>query len=193
MTRNLPACLLAIALILVVPCCVEAKDKKEFKAKDGNRVVILPVGKLSGHADAESRIEFYSPQNQMLCALDYSSDDSEHGFGIVKAAWTPDNKYFVFSLTSSGGHQPWHAPTLFYSLSDNSIHSLDSYVDAAGISRGDFTLQAPNVVLTEVQREESSPVKFRLDSLSSRRSRNVLRCAGGKTIKAEPGSLQPYA
>jgi hypothetical protein len=49
----------------------------------------------------------------MLCALDCSSEDSEHGFGIVKAAWTPDNKYFVFSLTSSGGHQSWHFPKHF--------------------------------------------------------------------------------
>jgi hypothetical protein len=194
MTRNLPACLSAIALFLVVACCINAKDKKEYKAKDGGRVVILPIGKLPGHADSESRIEFYSPNNQMLCALDYSSEDSEHGFGVVKAAWTPDNNYFVFSLASSGGHQPWHAPTQFYSVRDHGLRNLDSFVKAAGISKGDFTLQDPNVVLTDVWRDEQpTPVKFRLDSLSSRKSTRVLQCAGGKTIKTEPYSLQPYA
>jgi hypothetical protein len=194
MKRYFPAQLAAIALVSLLPFCLRASSKKEYKAKNGSRVSVVPVGKPPEHPkDSESRIEFYSPQNEMLCALDYSSEDGEHGFGVVKAAWTPDNNYFVFSLTNSGGHQAWHAPTLFYNVRDNSIHSLDSYVDAAGISRGDFTLQAPNVVLTEVQREESTPVKFRLDSLSSRRSRKVLPCADGKTIKAEPRSLQPDA
>jgi hypothetical protein len=168
-----------------MPCSGAAKRQQQFKAKDGTRVMILPAGKQSGRADAESRIEFYSPQNQMLCALDYSSEDGEHGFGVVKAAWTPDNNYFVFSLTSSGGPQAWHAPTLFYSLRDNSIHSLDNYVDA-GISKGDFVLKAPNIVLTEVSRgEPPTPIRFRLDSLSSRKSRNVLRCAGAKIFKPE--------
>jgi hypothetical protein len=182
-----------MTLVFMLPYGGAAKSQKEFKAKDGSRVVILRVGKLSGHEDSESRIEFYSPQNEMLCALDYSSEDSEHGFGAVKAAWTPDNNYFVFSLTSSGGHQPWHAPTLFYSLRDNSIHSLDSYIDA-GISKGAFTLKDPNVVLTEVWRDQQpTPIKFRLDSLSRHKSRNAFRCADGKTIKVEPYSLQPDA
>ena len=189
-----PTQLAMITLALLLPGGGATKGEKEFKAKDGTHVVIFPIGKLSGHGDSESRIEFYSLQNQLLCALDYSSEDSEHGFGIVKAAWTPDNNYFVFSLTSSGGHQAWHAPTLFYSLRDNSIRSLDGYVKAAGISKGAFALQAPDVVLTEVWREEQpTPVRFRLDSITRRKSRNALACAGGKTIKAEPRSLQPDA
>jgi len=108
MTTNRPAQLAAITLAFLLPCSAGAESKREYKAKKGTRAVILPVGKQSSGKDSESRIELYSPQNQMLCALDYSSDDGEHGFGVVKAAWTPDNNYFVFSLTSSGGHQPWH-------------------------------------------------------------------------------------
>jgi hypothetical protein len=198
MKRDLPAQLAAMALVSVLPCCLWASDKKEYKAKDGSRVVILPIRKWTRDASYksyESRVEFYSPQNQMLCALDYSSEDSEHGFGVVKAAWTPDNNYFVFSLTSSGGHQAWHAPTLFYNLGDSSIHSLDSYVDAK-ISKGAFSLKQPNVVLTEVWRgQQHVPTKFRLDSLtgSGHRTQNALRCTGGKTLKAEPYSLQPDA
>src|SRR5712692_560460 len=106
MKRRFPARLAAIALVVMLPCCLLARNKKEYNAKDGSRVLILPIGKLPGHAEQESRIEFYSPQNQMLCAVDYSSPDGEHGFGVVKAAWTPDERYFVFSLASSGGHQP---------------------------------------------------------------------------------------
>jgi hypothetical protein len=149
--------------------------------------VILPVGKPSGHEDYESRIEFYSAQNQMLCALDYSSGDSEHGFGVVKAAWTPDGEYFVFSLTSSGGHQSWHVPTLFFGHKDNAIFDLDNFVEASGISKADFVLKAPNIVLTEAWRGESIPVKFHLDKLLSdgRRPSHKIVCSDGKVLRPE--------
>jgi hypothetical protein len=149
--------------------------------------VILPVGKPSGHEDYESRIEFYSAQNQMLCALDYSSGDGEHGFGVVKAAWTPDSEYFVFSLTSSGGHQAWHAPTLFLSRKDNAIFDLDNYTEASGISKGDFDLKAPNIVLTEAWRGKPVPVKFHLDKLlrNGRRSSHKIVCSDGQVVRPE--------
>ena len=186
MTGNLPAQFGMIVLVLLLPYGAPAKET-EFAAKDGTRVVVLPVSKPSNHNDSENKLEFYSPKNQMLCALDYSSKDGEHGFGVVKAAWTPDNKYFVFSLTSSGGHQPWHAPTLFYSIRDNSIDNVDNYADAA-ISKADFTLKDSNTVLTEVWRGESVPIKFHLDSLTGgrRKPQHILHCVDGKTMKAEP-------
>lgn len=145
---------------------------------------MILTSKASPEAGHESKVEFYSPESQILCTLDYSSEDGEHGFSVVKAAWTPDGNYFVFSLTSSGGHQSWHAPTLFYSERNNEIRSLDGYADAAGISKADFTLLPPNTVVTEVQREESVPIQFRLDSLvsSDHKSKHSLSCTGGKVI-----------
>jgi hypothetical protein len=52
-----------------------------------------------------AELNFHSAEGAMLCVLDYSSEDGEHGFGLVKGQWTADSKYFVFSLRSSGGHQ----------------------------------------------------------------------------------------
>src|SRR6266849_3231050 len=104
--RNL-ALAVAVILFSISTPSLPGKDGIEYKGKDGTRIVIQPIGKWTRDAaykSYESRVEFYSPQQEMLCALDYSSDDGEHGFGIVKAAWTPDSYYFVFSLTSSGGH-----------------------------------------------------------------------------------------
>ncbi len=165
-----------------------AKDSHEYKAKDGTRVVILSIRKWTrdaGYKSYESRLEFYSPQHEMLCALDYSSEDHEHGFGIVKAAWTPDNNYFVFSLTSSGGHQAWHFPTHFYNTRDSKIYSLDDYIEGSGISKGEFTLKAPNAVFTEVQREEEVPVRFHLDKLmaKSQRMPHAMICNEAKMLK----------
>src|SRR5882762_2399273 len=103
----------------------QEKKQRQYTAPDGGvRVVVAPVGKEAGRSEYESRIEFKSSEGKIPCALDYSSDDNEHGLGVVKAEWTPDSQYFVYSLTSSGGHQPWHAPTQFLSRKDGTVRSL---------------------------------------------------------------------
>ena len=152
--------------------------------------MILPIRKWTrepAYKSYESRLEFYSPRQELLCTLDYSSEDHEHGFGVVKAAWTPDNNYFVFSLTNSGGHQSWHYPTHFYNIQDSRIYSLDDYVEGSGISKGDFTLKAPNAVLTESWKDEMVPVRFCLDELVAKshiRTRTMI-CADSNALKPQ--------
>jgi hypothetical protein len=169
-------------------------SKVEYKTKDGSRVIIVAAKKTNQEAGQENTVEFYSPQDRKLCSLDFSSEDGEHGFGVVKVAWTPDENYFVLSLTSSGGHQAWHAPTVFFSVRNKEIRSLDSFTSAAGISKGDFRLQPPNIVLTEVWEGQPVPTKFHLDSLVSgkRKSRASLLCASGKVFRVDPYDLQNH-
>ena len=169
-------------------------SKVEYKTKDGSRVIIVAAKKTNQEAGQENAVEFYSPQDQKLCSLDFSSEDGEHGFGVVKAAWTPDENYFVLSLTSSGGHQAWHAPTVFFRLRNKEIRSLDSFISAAGISQGNFTLHPPNIVLTEVWEGQPVPTKFHLDSLVSgkRKSRAGLLCTSGKVFRVDPSDLQNH-
>lgn len=170
----------------------EQKKEREYTAPDGSlRVVVAPVSKEAGRSEYESRIEFRSIDGKIACVLDYSSEDSEHGFGVVKAEWTPDSQYFVFSLTSSGGHQAWHAPTQFFSRKDRKIRTLDDYVAAAGISNADFRLVAPNAIKTEVWREEKAvPITLKLDTLpppsSWRKSKPFsLDCAESRVFKRD--------
>lgn len=167
-------------------------ENKVYKAKGGSRVVI--VNKSKEEAAPESVVAFYSPENQKMCSLSFLSEDGDHGYGVAKAGWTPDDKYFVFSMTSSGGHQSWHAPTLFYSVRHTEIESLDSYTAAAGISKGEFALKPPNIVLTEVWKGASVPTRFRLDSLVSggRKSRQSLRCADGRVFRVDPYDLKNH-
>jgi hypothetical protein len=185
MARMRSSFVLCICVSLLAPSRSTAAAHSEYKNADGSKVVISSVGKLSGHQDDESKLEFYSAEGQRLCTVDYSSEDGEHGFGVVKAAWTPDNQSFVFSLTSSGGHQAWHAPTLFYSAKNKTILSLDSYVEASGISKAEFILKAPNTVLTEAWRDRAVPVSFHLDKLTTARlqSARTLQCANGKILR----------
>ena len=177
--------------ILAVTVAGQKAEKAEYKTTSGSYVVIgLAHGAKKG-ARPESTVEFYSEHEKRLCSMDLSSEDSEHGYGVVKAAWTPDEKYFVFSLASSGGHQPWHTPIKFWNLRDNVIRSLDSYAEGPGISRAEFALESPNIVLTEVWKAESAesvPAKFRLDSLAieNQKAHRSLRCEGGRVFRVDP-------
>jgi dipeptidyl aminopeptidase/acylaminoacyl peptidase len=186
--------LLVFAMVSVMTAAETAelarqeKRQRQYTAPDGGvSVVVAPVGKEAGHSEYESRIEFKSIDGKIACALDYSSEDNEHGFGVVKAEWTPDSQYFVFSMTSSGGHQPWHAPTQFLSRKDGTVRSLDDYF-APGISRADFRLVASNTVKTEVWKEDKSiPVSVELAVLPPLRSRKpfLINCAGGRIFKPD--------
>ena len=75
----------------------------------------------------------------------FASADGEHGFGVAKAQWTPNSQFFIFSMGSSGGHQPWHHPIYFYSRTENRFYCLDDYV---GPITSAFTLTKPNVIST---------------------------------------------
>jgi hypothetical protein len=163
----------AVVVLSVVMVMAESHTKSyQYVAPDGGaRVVIFPIGKKVGRSDYESRIEFRSADNNILCGLDYSSTDSEHGFGVVRVRWTPDSQYFVFSLASSGGHQAWHAPTQFFSRGERAIRTLDDYFESE-ISNPYFRVRAPNTVKTAVagQNGEDVAVSIKLDALPPTRS-----------------------
>jgi hypothetical protein len=175
-----------LASALIVFCLLWAQGSLgqtagEYRTR-ADHVLVEEKGK--GHR--ESRVKFYSNQSQLLCTVDFSSADGEHGFGVVRATWTPDGKYFVFSLASSGGHQPWHKPTFFYSAGGREFHVLDNFVKAAGISKGDFGLEAPNTIVTEMWQEKSVPVKLALGALLDKhRSQPAVRCSDGKAFDVE--------
>jgi len=166
----------------------QEKGERQYTAPDGGaHVVVVPVSKEPGRSEYESRIKFQSSDGKISCTLDYSSEDSEHGFGVVKAEWTPDSQYFVFSLTSSGGHQAWHAPTQFLSRKDGKVRTLDDYF-TVGISNADFRVVAPNTVKTEVWEGKSVSVNLAvLPPLRTWRKSKpfLINCAGGRVFKPD--------
>jgi hypothetical protein len=188
---------LSTLLIVVLAGFVSAKPSlhntktqktRRYRAPDGAAsVTVFPARRRSETGAQEDRIEFYGADAKLLCALDYSSEDGEHGFGVVKAGWTSDSQYFVYSLTSSGGHQPWHAPTPFYSRASGRVRELDDFFDAAGIASADFKLVAPNTVETTILREKEEAVSVRLESLpgAPKHTRRIfsITCANGQVLK----------
>ena len=190
------ALLLVFAMVSVMTAetaelATQEKKQRQYTAPDGGvRVVIVPVSKEVGRSEYESRIEIKSSNGKIACALDYSSEDNEHGFGVVKAEWTPDSQYFVFSLTSSGGHQAWHAPTQFLNRKDGRVRTLDDYFEF-GISKADFRIIAPSTVNTELMGvEKPIPVSVNLAALPPLRSWRKSKpfsidCVGGHVFKPD--------
>jgi len=149
-----------------------------FVSPDGALVaVVIPIGKKPGFEGYESRIELRTKGGTMLCSADYSSEDSDHGYGVAKAAWTPNSQFFVYSLQSSGGHQPWHTPIDFYSRRQRKISSLDSALDDA-IADPEFSVSKPDKVTATVYFRERQ-VTVRLSELLRRNARENAsgRCA----------------
>ena len=143
----------------------------EYPSPDGALVArIRPIGK-SGWEWSESRIEIRARSGRVLRYVSFASEDHEHGEGVSHAAWTPDSKFFVFSTSSSGGHQPWHGPAYFYARRQNRVLRLDDYI---GVGPNlVFSVSSPDVLLinTYVQAppehaiDRYRPVQVRLGRL----------------------------
>src|SRR5262249_59093380 len=72
-----------------------------------------------------TRGEIQKRAGKVLCAEDYSAADGEHGRGVTEDQWTPDSRFFVYSPSSSGGHQPYHSLTYFYSRRTNRVRDIE--------------------------------------------------------------------
>jgi len=124
------------------------------------QALVVPVGG-KGYETYESRVDIRSSSGVLLRSKSFRSHDHNHGEGVGHAEWTSDGRFFVFNTSSSGGHQPWHVATYFYSVRSNRFHLLDS---AAGPITSDFTLRGDAVLTTRMgtTADEKLPVTIRL-------------------------------
>jgi hypothetical protein len=132
--------------------------------------LVFPVGKKPGFERYESRVELHSKTGKLFTDRDYSSEDSEHGYGVAKGAWTPDSQFFVYSLESSGGHSPWHTPVQFFCRRQSRIMSLDDAVHDA-VMNPQFVVSAPDKVTLELWFSKKK-VTLSLATLATRGSRS---------------------
>jgi len=121
---------------------------EEYRSPDNALVAVVSSSQVP-EAERESRVEIRLRSGKVLAKKNYSSEDGEHGYGVSKAAWTPNSQFFVYSLESSGGHAPWHSPVQFYSRSFGSIQSLDDALNDA-VMNPDFSVNAPDKVKVEL-------------------------------------------
>ncbi|HVZ19374.1 MAG TPA: hypothetical protein VG897_19805, partial [Terriglobales bacterium] len=94
---------------------------------------------------SESYIVVSLKSGTFLAKRDLSSQDHEHGYGVVQAQWTSDSQFFVFCVDNSGGHSPTQTPVMFYSRKLSKFFVLDDLVHES-VGFANFELQAPDKV-----------------------------------------------
>jgi hypothetical protein len=67
------------------------------------RAVVYPVDiSLNATSDMESRVVIRTSKGDTLTSKDYASPRGFNGYYVVNAKWSPDSKFFVYSMSSSG-------------------------------------------------------------------------------------------
>jgi hypothetical protein len=146
---------LPILLVLVSGTVTFSQTKSFVSRHKGIRALIVPEG-------SESRVDIRSSGGVLLRRKDFTSRDQNHGERVNYAKWTSDGRFFVFTTSSSGGHQPWHVATYFYSTGRNRFYSVDAIV---GAILSDFTLHGDVLSTTRlgVNAEDPKPVSLSLN------------------------------
>jgi len=137
--------IILLFLLLLTVRVIEAQERKEpmvvgeivlansvagfgqtrsyVSAHKGIRALVVAVG-------PESRVDVRSSSGVLLRRKDLTSGDQGHGEHVDHVEWTADGRFLVFTTSSSGGHQPWHVATYFYSVGRNQFYSVDAIVGA---------------------------------------------------------------
>ena len=167
--------ILGLSLLLVHGLLGGPKSKlKKFLSHDSALIAAVFTVAQEGNGDSESRIEFRTSDGKLIGAKSFMSEDHAHGLGIVKAEWTLDSRYFVFSTIASGGRNAGYFPTFFFSRSDHQLHALDKFA-RGNIIDPEFELGFPNsvsVIVEDRSQRTQKPLletrNLRLDGFSEK-------------------------
>lgn len=156
------------------------------RSSTGESAVIHMVRKTprSGY---EGIVRLNDKSDKNLCIVDYSSEDGNHGYVVEHSKRTADGRFFVWSLSSSGGHQPWHNPTMFFDTKTGRIRLLDDSVKGPGITNTEFELVGKDEIKVDVypaqRSEEVSTMRLSLLRIAESKGSKVWSCARGVTIR----------
>jgi hypothetical protein len=95
----------------------------------------------------ESRVVIRTIEGKTLTSKDYSSPRGTNGYYVARARWSPNSQFFVFSMSSSGGHSPWSFPTWVYSRQKNVFVSLNKMIGDNPTVSDDFSFSGPHTIV----------------------------------------------
>ncbi len=142
--------LLPLAILVFLAASDTSKKQEKYVSPDLVLRITITSTFFEGMAEAaESRVEIQpNKKRKFFGASNGEFPDAVQKHAVVKAGWTPDSQFFVFSLSSEGRPRAWHFATFFYDRKRNEIRSLDSFIGP--VSNADFTLLPPEIVQTEI-------------------------------------------
>ena len=127
--------------------CLTVKPQVYPSPDQTVRAVILPVDvDLHATPDMESRVVIRANDAKLLTSKDYSSPRGANGYYVVRAKWSPDSQFFVYTMSSSGGHSPWSFPTWVYSRQKNLFASFNEMIGRNPTVSEDFSFSGPHTV-----------------------------------------------
>ena len=120
-----------------------------YPSPDGtSRALVYPVDiSLNATPDMESRVVIRSNKGETLTSKDYASPRGFNGYYVVSAKWSPDSKFFVYSMSSSGGHSPWQFPIAVYSRAKNRFGQFSDMINGNPTLSADFKFTGPHAVV----------------------------------------------
>jgi len=146
MKRLLLGC---VCLLICIQLNVLAAETcRRYRSPNKQLVAEVQIIHHSNQPLPESVVSIYNSHDKLLQHKSYISPDHEHGFSVVQLQWSADSKFCVWSLTSSGGHSPWHFPTDCYIQKCKAIVNIDMQLNC-GLTLAKFSLQAPHIFLSE--------------------------------------------
>jgi WD40 repeat protein len=115
-----------------------------------HRSVASPDGKFTAEISSkeaqftEDTVTIVSKESGARAEFPMTSKTGANGRNVLKAEWSPDSKFFVFSTFSSGGHSSWDFQTFVYSTDANKFVSVDEKVRP--VTDKDFQLLPPHTL-----------------------------------------------
>ena len=119
--------------------------------------LVFPVDvSLYATPDMESRVVIRTSKGDTLTSKDYSSPRGANGYYVFNAKWSPDSQFFVYSMSSSGGHSPWSFPMMVYSRQKNRIAGFSDMTNGEPTVSGDFHFAGPHTVVASTWKQPAS-------------------------------------
>jgi hypothetical protein len=116
----------------------------------------LPIARRRAPPDMESRVVIRTNKGDTLTSKDYSSPRGANGYYVFNAKWSPDSQFFVYSMSSSGGHSPWSFPMMVYSRQKNRIAGFSNMINGEPTVSGDFHFAGPHTVVASTWKQPGS-------------------------------------
>jgi hypothetical protein len=137
--------------------CIDLKPRI-YPSPDGAlRALVLPAGiSLNATPDMESRVVLRGSKGDTLTSRNHSSPRGMNGYYVVTAKWSPDSQFFVYSLSSSGGHSPWSFPMMVYGRKKNFIAAFSDMIQGNPTVSGDFSFTGPHTVAASTWKQPGS-------------------------------------
>jgi hypothetical protein len=129
-----------------------------YPSPDGAlRALVFPVDvSLYATPDMESRVVIRTSNSDTLISKDYSSPRGANGYYVVNAKWSPDSQFFVYSMSSSGGHSPWSFPMMVYSRQKNRIAGFSDMIHGGPTVSADFHFAGPHTLTASTWKQPGS-------------------------------------